>query len=106
MRVQTCFDIPQALPVRQLGKRQAQQLVIAGKPPNPVVAAVSVNAFVEIIAWQMLKELRKDRPSWIHRLSSPISSGQTTGQNGLCKFKSEKMKTVTIRRNIIRLFVN
>jgi hypothetical protein len=82
MRVQACLDVPQALPVRELCKGQAQQLDIAGEPPNPVIAAVAAHAFIELVTRQMLKQLRKDRPSWIHRLSSPISSGQTTGQNG------------------------
>ena len=75
MRVQACLYVPQALSVRQLRKGQAQQLVIAGEPPNPVIAAVAAHAFVELIPRQMLKQLRKDRPSWIHRLSSPSSSG-------------------------------
>jgi len=95
MRVQACLDVPQALPVRKLRKGQAQQLIIAGKASNPVIAVIAAHAFVELISRQMLKELRKDRPSWIHRLSSPVSSGKTTGQNGRCKFKSEKTKTVT-----------
>ena len=75
MRVQACLDVPQALPVRELRKGQAQQLVIAGEPSNPVIAVIAAHAFVKLIARQMLKELRKDRPSWIHRLSPPDQFG-------------------------------
>jgi len=42
------------------------------------------------MARQMLKKLGKDRSAWIHLCSSPIDLGQTTDQNGQCKFKSEK----------------
>jgi hypothetical protein len=100
------FEIPQALPVLELCKCEAQELVITGKPSNPVVAVISVNAFIELVAWQMLKELCKDRPSRIHLLSSPISSGQTTDHNGQCKFKSEKTITASLYRDFTVLTVN
>jgi hypothetical protein len=98
VRVQACFDIPQALSVRELCKRQAEQLVITGKPSDPVVAVILLHAFVELIARQMLKKLSEDRSSRIHLLSSPIDSRQTTDQNGRCKSKSEKTKMATLRK--------
>lgn len=66
MRVQACFDIPQALSVRKLSKSQTKKLVLAGKPSDSVVPVIPMNAFVKLIARQMLKQLSEDRSSRIH----------------------------------------
>ena len=50
MRVQGCLDVPQALPVCELRKGQAQQLIIAGEPSNPVIAVIAAHAFVKLIS--------------------------------------------------------
>jgi len=63
MRVQECLYVPQALTVCELRKGQAQQLVVAGEPPDPVIAVIAAHAFVILGTRQMLEELRKDRPS-------------------------------------------
>jgi len=70
MRVQACFNIPQALPVRKLGIGKAEKLIITGKPSDSAIALVFFNEFVKLIAWKMLQYLREDRFSGIHRQPS------------------------------------
>jgi hypothetical protein len=66
MRVQAGVDKPQVLSVRKLGKLKAEELVIAGKLSNAEISFISLDAFVELIAWQMLEELCEDnRPGFI-----------------------------------------
>jgi hypothetical protein len=70
MRVQACFNIPQAFPVRKLGIDKAEELIITGKPSDPVIALVLFNAFVKLIPWQMLQYLCENRFPCIHRQPS------------------------------------
>jgi hypothetical protein len=44
MRVQACFNIPQAFPVRKLGIGKAEELIITGKPSDPAIALVLFNS--------------------------------------------------------------
>ena len=46
MRVQACLNIPQAFPVRKLGIGKAEELIITGKPSDPVIALVLFNELV------------------------------------------------------------
>jgi hypothetical protein len=65
MRVQACLNIPQAFPVRKLGIGKTEELIITGKPSDPVVALVLFNEFVKLISWQMLQYLCEDLSLWL-----------------------------------------
>jgi hypothetical protein len=67
MRVQACINIPQAFPVRKLGIGKTEKLIITGKPSNPMIALVFIDAFVKLITWQVLQYLCKYRFPDIHR---------------------------------------
>jgi len=54
MGVQACLDIPQAFPVGELCESHAEELVVTGKPSDPVVSAISADAFVEFVTRQVL----------------------------------------------------
>ena len=70
MRIQACFNIPQALPVRKLGIGKAEKLIITRKPSDSAIALLFFNEFVKLIAWKMLQYLREDRFPGIHRQPS------------------------------------
>jgi len=70
MRVQACLNIPQAFPVRKLGIGKTEELIITGKPSDPVIALVLFNEFVKLIPWQMLQYLCEDRFPGIHQQPS------------------------------------
>jgi len=67
MRVQACFNIPQAFPVRKLGIGKAEKLIIAGKLSDSAIAFVFFNEFVKLIARKMIQYLREDCFSRIHQ---------------------------------------
>ena len=67
MRVQACFNIPQTFPVRKLGIGKAEELIITGKPSDPMITLVFFNEFIELIPWKMIQYLCKDRFSGIHQ---------------------------------------
>jgi len=70
MRIQACFNIPKALPVRKLGIGKAEKVIVTGKSSDAVIAFVLFNEFIELIAWKMLQYLREDRFPGIHRQPS------------------------------------
>ncbi len=49
MRVQACFNIPQALPVRKLGIGKAEKLIITGELSDSAIALVFFNELVKLI---------------------------------------------------------
>jgi hypothetical protein len=67
MRVQACFNIPQTFPVRKLGIGKAEELIITGKPSDPMITLVFFNEFIELIPWKMLQYLCEDCFSGIHQ---------------------------------------
>ena len=71
VRVQACLNISQAFTVRNLGKGKAEELIITGKFPDPVIALVFFDALVKLITWQMLQYLCKNGFPGIHRQPSP-----------------------------------
>src|ERR1019366_543178 len=84
LRAQTRFDVPQALAKRQLRKRHAQKLILAGEALDLAVAAVPSNAALEYHRRQMPHKLREDQFSRMHR-SSPraVIPGPTMPAFGL-----------------------
>jgi hypothetical protein len=70
MRVQACFNIPHAFPVRKLGIGKTEKLIVTGKFSDPMIAFVFLNAFVKLITWQMFQYLCKNRFPGIHRQPS------------------------------------
>jgi hypothetical protein len=70
MRVHAYFNISQTFPVRKLGIGKAEELIITGKPSDPVISPVLFNEFVKLITWQMLQYLCEDRFPGIHRQPS------------------------------------
>jgi hypothetical protein len=100
MRIQAYFNIPQAFPVRKLGIGKAEELIITGKPSDPVIALVLFNKFVKLIPWQMFQYLCKDSFPGIHRQPSPRHWEEGTGRKMQCKFKSKKKKMDHLISNI------
>jgi hypothetical protein len=66
---QTIFNITQTLSERKLCKTHYQKLLKAIKTLDSVVAIVSVDTLVKLIAIHNLKELRKNVFALVHLLS-------------------------------------
>jgi hypothetical protein len=49
---QACFDIAKTLPISQLSKSHAEELIETRKVSDPVFALVPANAFVEFVPWE------------------------------------------------------
>jgi len=75
---QTSFDIPQALPIGQLGKGHAAKLIPAGKTLDLVVAIVSPDTLTKIVNWDKVHQLRKYCTTSIHQ-PSPSARMQNYG---------------------------
>jgi hypothetical protein len=60
------LDVPQALPVGELGESHAKELVPAGKALDLVVAAVPIDAFAKLLWRYKVHQLRKDCFPGIH----------------------------------------
>jgi hypothetical protein len=64
--IQTGFNIPQAFPVSQLGKCEAQKLIQAGEVFHPVVTIVAFNTLSKLIAWKEIHDLGEYRLAFAH----------------------------------------
>jgi len=65
--VQACFDVAQALSIRELGEGQREILIPAAEAPYAPVSAVPFDAAPKRIVRCELHELSKDGASLIHR---------------------------------------
>lgn len=70
MLAHVCLAYLRALPISELCKDKALQLVIAGVVTNTLNAAVAAHAFFILEAQKMLKQQRKDSPSLGHLSSA------------------------------------
>jgi len=59
-------DIPEALPIGQLGEGQAEELVKTREPSDPVIAMVSPDALPELVQWQEGHDLGEDGRLGVH----------------------------------------
>ena len=66
-RPQTGLDIPEALAVGQLGKREGQELIAAGESSRTLVSAVAANAVGKLALREIVEELAEDGGSGKHR---------------------------------------
>jgi len=57
--VEAGFDVAEAFAEGELGEREGEELIAAGEPTGPGVAAVASDAGVEFVAWKELHELEK-----------------------------------------------
>jgi hypothetical protein len=68
-----------------LGICQAQELIECGKTLGPVISAVSAHADVELMLWEILKQLPKDRMARVHghppELSGEYHPGSHSNSN-------------------------
>jgi hypothetical protein len=64
---QAGFDIPQAFPIGQLGKRHGPVLLAATERPHPAVATVSGNNPAEGLPGQEFHQLGEKRFAGVHR---------------------------------------
>jgi hypothetical protein len=60
------LDIPQALPERELGERQAEELIPAGEGLDLVVTVVPLHTDAELVGGHEVHQLGKDRPATVH----------------------------------------
>jgi hypothetical protein len=59
---QAYFDIAKTLPISQLSKGHAKELIETRKVPSPILALIPVNAFVEFVSGEKAHDLRKNHP--------------------------------------------
>ncbi len=81
-RSQTGFDITQTLPVRQLSKCQAKELIKTGKSPEFIVAAIALDALAELVGRNVIDQLREDDAADMHASACFIPDSRlSTGKN-------------------------
>jgi len=78
---QADLDIPEAFPIGELGECHAEILVPAREDDHLVIAAVSIDAFSELVCGDKVHQLGKDRFPGIHA-ASPFSLMKGTGTHG------------------------
>ena len=69
---QTCLNVAQAFPVRELREGHTKKLVPTSEGFYLVIATVTFDAFAELALWEKIRELRKDRATTVHM---PFPSG-------------------------------
>jgi hypothetical protein len=72
MGIQACFNVPEALPSRQLGICQTKELIEGGKSFDPVLSSVPANTKLEIVPGEKLKQLPENGFTEIHRYPPKI----------------------------------
>ena len=80
---QACLDIAQTFAKRELRESQAQELIATREAAFATIAAVSLDASVELAPWQEVHELRKHELSVEHKTSSASSARKTRPCQGL-----------------------
>ena len=95
-RAQAGLDVPQALPVGQLGEGHAQILVPAGEALDLVVAVVSLDAGAKLVCRQEVHQLREDRPSGVHP-PSPDTGMRKYGTG--TKSSSNRLRTYCLSKS-------
>jgi hypothetical protein len=88
---QAGLDIAQTLPVSELRKGQAQELIPARKGAEARIAAVSSHTPAKLPVGQKGDELREDGTAQVHALLSAATMGPFLTE---WKFKSRQAKTV------------
>lgn len=89
-RAQAGLDVAEALPECQLRESQTKKLVEAGKASEFVIAAVPLDALLELVGWKVIHQLRKDQTANVHALlSNPAVGGLHPGRGRWRKFKSK-----------------
>jgi hypothetical protein len=95
-RTQTCFDIPKALAISELGETHRQKLIPTGETLLLVVAVITRYALLELVSRNMLHDLRKNRLAYIHPSLSAIDVAGPGPHSGAFfaqkKFKSKNLK--------------
>jgi hypothetical protein len=84
LRLQTCFDIAQTFAPRELTKRQAAELIMAGEVLDLPVAIVARDTPSENVPGQMIHHLRKNVASCMHlplRDEKSIAKDAVVGQS-------------------------
>ena len=66
---EACLDVPQTLPIRQLGKTHDLKLVVASQFSDAFVAVVTGDAFVEFVLGDEVHQLREYSSPFLHDLS-------------------------------------
>jgi hypothetical protein len=74
MGIEARYNISQAFAVGQLSERHAEKLIHAREAPDLVIAVIAKDALVELVLWQMLDQLSKDRFPGIHPRPSSYSA--------------------------------
>jgi hypothetical protein len=65
-RAETRFDVAQALAVRELGKRETEELIETREAPDLVIALVARHAGAELGQREQVHHLREDRATGMH----------------------------------------
>ena len=65
-RTQAVLDVSKAFAVGELSKSQDQELLIGGKAPNPVVAAIPRDALIEFVLGEEIQQLGENGATLIH----------------------------------------
>jgi hypothetical protein len=81
-RTQARFDVAKTFSKGQLRKCQTQKLIQARKIAPFVIAAITLDALVELVRWDVIDQLREDRPTRRH---APLSVGQ-------CEVRHQRQK--------------
>ena len=66
------LDVPETLPVCQLGERKDQELLVAAHRPDMKIALVPFDALRQLVLRQPVHELGKNGPSLVHDLPLPV----------------------------------
>ena len=65
----TGFDVSEALPIRELSKGHAEELLPTREASNPTIPLVVSDCFTERVLWDIVHQLREDSSSNIHAIA-------------------------------------
>jgi len=89
------------------GEEPTKELIEARKATESIIAAVALDAPVELVGWEMIDQLGEDDAADVHAsLSARGRRGAKGGQNRRWKFKSKKPGTPLILMTALRLIAD
>jgi hypothetical protein len=90
--LETGDDIPEALPIGQLGEGQTEELVEAGEAADPIVTVVASNALAELVQREEGHDLGEDGRLSVHR---PLLGKTGQKRTDYTKTRSNRLRLKT-----------
>ena len=92
-RLQTRFDVTQAVATSELGKGQDEELFVSGEFAAAEVAVVTSDTLVELVFGKEVQELGEESATFVHKVKNRRNAGNHP-LRAVAELKSKNERTV------------